>query len=508
MLDGFRAADSSQPLQRRVYDSFVAAILGGHLRPGDRLPSSRALAGALGIGRNTAIWALEQLVAEGFVETRRGTGTFVSSELDNVAAGREHGHRRPATAGAALKVAERAARYRDVAASLRLPQRPVPFRMNMPALDAFPTSLWQRLTRALLADPALQRGMMLLGETDAAGYRPLREAIARYLTISRGVVAVPDQVVIVAGAQQGLDLAVRLLLDPGDGAWCEDPGFPGAIAALRAGGARLTGVPVDAEGLDVEAGLARDPGARLAVVCPSSHFPLGATLSLRRRLALIDWAERHESWIIEDDYDSEFRYRGRPVRSLQGLDGGRRVVYVGTFSKVLFPGLRLAYLVVPEPLAELFVNARVVAGRQSPTFEQVLVERFITEGHLFRHILRMRRLYEARRSALIEACRARLGPWLRLEPGETGLQMLGWLPEDWSDAAVSRAAAAAGLEVAPLSRFAVERPLPPGLLLGFGAFRRREIGQAVDRLALVLRDHAAGAGDASERRAVEAEPGP
>lgn len=478
--------DRQSSLQRRVYARFASAILDGHLRPGDRLPSSRELARTLKVGRNTVMWALEQLTAEGFVETRRGAGTFVSRRLPaDSGAGAALNWRN--TGAATARVAKRASCYGAVPSSLRRPQRMTPFRMNMPAVDAFPVAAWVRVGKSLLSGRLPGGGTHLLGETDAAGYAPLRDAIARYLTISRGVSCTPEQVIVVAGAQQAIDLAVRVLLDPGDAAWCEDPGFPGAVAALDAGGAEIVAVPVDDEGLDVGFGERRRPNARVAVVCPSSQFPLGHTLSLRRRVELIKWATRNDSWIIEDDYDAEFRYRGRSIRSLQGLDGGRRVIYIGTFSKVLFPGLRLAYLVVPESLVELFVNARVVAGRQSPTLEQALVERFMTDGHMARHVLRMRKLYAERRQALIEIFGRTLGDLIRLQPCDAGLQMLGWLRPDWSDLDVSRQAAAAGLEIAPLSRFAISRRLPPAVLLGFGAFGSQEIMQGAAKLATVLR---------------------
>ncbi|MDN2564867.1 PLP-dependent aminotransferase family protein [Aquibium sp. A9E412] len=485
LFAGMDGAQGTQSLQRTVYERIAAAILDGHLRPGDRLPSTRELAKSLGIGRNTVTWAVEQLAVEGFVETRHGSGTFVSMQLPD--APRPNGDDAAGRAAAVARIARRAERYAAVARSLRVPQRPVPFRINMPAVDDFPVSLWRRLMKSLMSDSAIGAAA-LLGETEPAGYGPLREAIARYLMINRGVVCAADQVVIVAGAQQGLDLAMRLLLDPGDKVWCEDPGFPGSVAALRAAGAAIGAVPVDAEGFDLAAAQRLHPDARLAVVCPSSQFPLGSTLSLPRRLALIDWARQSNGWIVEDDYDSEFRYRGRPVRSLQGLDGGERVVYVGTFSKMLFPGLRLAYVVVPRPFVELFVNARIVAGRQSPTFEQVIVERFISEGHLGRHIARMRRLYAARRAALIEAARRRLPGLLELRPADTGLQLLAWLPEGWSDQAVSQAAAGHGLEITPLSRLAVERAMPPALLLGFGNFTPAAIEDGLERLAAALEE--------------------
>ena len=481
----FRAidADAALPLQRSVYERFAGAILKGQLRPGERLPSTRELARTLGVARNTVTWAFEQLAVEGYIETRHGSGTFVSTQLP--ADGSLGAAQAIGAEGDATPLSNRSRRFAEVARSLRIPQRPVPFRINMPAVDAFPVALWRRLMKSLLSDSSVRAGH-LLGETEPAGYGPLREAIAGHLMISRGVTCSPEQVLIVAGAQQGLDLAARLLLDPGDEVWCEDPGFPGAVAALRAAGARIGAVPVDADGIDVEAGMRAHPDARLAVVCPSSQFPLGSTLTLSRRLALIEWARRNRGWIIEDDYDSEFRYRGRPVRSLQGLDGGQRVVYVGTFSKMLFPGLRLAYLVVPKPYVELFVNARIVAGRQSPTFEQVVVERFMAEGHLARHIARMRRLYAERRAFLIDTLSKTVPDTVRLRPSDTGLQMLGWLPEGWDDGEIARRAAGVGLEITPLSRLTIERRLPPALLLGFGNFSRTDIRAGAQKLASVF----------------------
>lgn len=494
--------DAGMPLQRSVYERFASAILDGRFRPGERLPSTRDLAHTLGVARNTVAWAFEQLAVEGFIETRHGSGSFVSTQLPG------NGSMRQAINAAAPQtpkppLSSRSQRFSEVARSLQIPQRPVPFRINMPAVDAFPVALWRRLMKSLLSENSIKAGY-LLGETEPAGYGPLREAIAAHLMISRGVTCTPEQVLIVAGAQQGLDLAARLLLDPGDKVWCEDPGFPGAVAAMRAAGARIGAIPVDHDGFDVEAGMAMHPDARLAIVCPSSQFPLGSTLSLPRRLALIEWARRSHGWIIEDDYDSEFRYRGRPVRSLQGLDGGQRVVYVGTFSKVLFPGLRLAYLVVPKPYVELFVNARIVAGRQSPTFEQVVVERFMSEGHLTRHIARMRRLYAERREILIDTVTRTLPDLIRLQPLDTGLQMLGWLPERWDDGEIARRAAKTGLEITPLSRLTIEQPRPPALLLGFGNFGRTDMRAGAQKLHAVLeayrQEEAAEPGDLRKRR--------
>ncbi|MBS0529004.1 MAG: PLP-dependent aminotransferase family protein [Proteobacteria bacterium] len=485
LLDHFNQPGGQNiPLQKRVYDTIARAILTRSVGTGERLPSSRELAKILGIGRNTVITAFEQLHAEGFIETRHGSGTYVSARLNGnsknyFGAAREDGSR-------AVRLAARASRYASVAASLRSPQKLTAFRINMPALDEFPISLWNRLGKSLLTGRGPE-SVGLLGEAEPAGYTPLREAIVSYLSIHRGVVCEPDQVVIVAGAQQGLDLSIRLLIDPGDVVWCEDPGFPGSVAALRAGGAEIGAVPVDKEGMDVEAAKRMFPSARLAVICPSSQFPLGYTMSLNRRLAILEWARRNDSWIVEDDYDSEFRYSGRPVRSLQGMDGGNRVVYIGTFSKVLFPGLRLAYLVVPRSVVTLFVNARIVAGRQSPTFEQALVQRFMTSGHLARHIARMRRIYSRRQQVLAEALRATIpGNHLQPSPGDTGLQLVAYLPRNTDDVAISLAAKQADLEVTPLSRMTLRRKIQPALLLGFGSFSDRQIWAGSKRLARVL----------------------
>ena len=483
-------ATDAMPLQRRVYERIASAILNGSLRPGDRLPSTRELARTLRIGRNTVSWAFEQLTIEGYVETRRGSGTYVSARLGDFDGRAGTGAVREEGGGAKGRMAERASRYADVAASLQQPQEPVPFRMNMPAVDEFPFALWRRLMKGLMSQGEIG-ARHLLGEVEPAGYGPLREAVAQYLSLNRGVICTPDQVLIVAGAQQGLDIAARLLLDVGERAMCEDPGFPGCVAALRACGAEVSPVPVDSEGFDVDRGREMYPDARLAVVCPSSQFPLGHTMSLSRRLALIEWSKACDGWIIEDDYDSEFRYRGQPGRSLQGLDGGSRVVYIGTFSKVLFPGLRLGYVVVPQPHVDLFVNARIVSGRQSPTLEQVIVERFISDGHLGRHIARMRRLYAARQAALVQAFRETFDGTIRLQPSETGLQMIGWLPTGWDDAEISQLAKAEGLEITPLSRLTFARRMHPALLLGFGNFRPEAIADGARRLRRVVEAYSA-----------------
>jgi GntR family transcriptional regulator/MocR family aminotransferase len=322
---------------------------------------------------------------------------------------------------------------------------------------------------------------------DAAGYHPLREAIASYVQMARGVQCEPEQVIIVAGSQQGLDMVARVLLDPGDPAWVEDPCYRGACGALVGAGARLVPVRVDEEGLNVAAGESACRDARVAYVTPSHQYPLGSTMSLARRLRLLDWANRCGSWIIEDDYDSEFQYTGRPLTALQGLDKEERVIYLGTFSKVLFPSLRLGYVIVPGTLVDTFTAAHSHSAYCCPLIEQVVLTEFITEGHFSRHIRRMRRLYQERQSELVQSAGKELGGLLEVNPARAGMHLIGWLREDLNDRVLSREAARAGVDVRPLSFYCIESRLRPGLLLGYTGISKAEIRLGLRKLAKVLR---------------------
>ncbi|HEY6979583.1 PLP-dependent aminotransferase family protein [Reyranella sp.] len=492
---------SAVALHRQLQERMRAEILSGALRPGTRLPSSRALSQSLGVARNTVLNAFEQLASDGFLEGLHGSGTYVArnlpldmAEILRPTSGASY----PADAHAIG--ATRAMSFLEVPVSFRIAQRPVPFRMNYPAIDAFPVRLWATLTarlyRRLAADPRRE----LLGEGDAQGYLPLRQAIADHAALARGVRCTADNIIVFAGAQQALDVAVRVLLDVGDEAWLEDPSYPGARSALAAAGAQVRPVPVDAQGLVVAEGERCSPRARLVYVCPSKQFPLGVTMSLSRRFQLLDWANRSGAWIIEDDYDSEYRFDGRPVAALQGLDRGGRVIYLGTFSKVIFPSLRLGFAIVPDALVDAFIGGRAIAGRHSPVLEQALLAAFMREGHFARHVRRMRKLYIERQAALLDTVHRHLGDTLAIRPTEAGLQLVAWLPHHLDDAKIARAGAAAGLELAPLSRFAITRPLPPGLLLGFGAFSREQIDEGVRRLRNVLRGAGLSAALAREAR--------
>ncbi len=478
---------SSIPLYRQLYDRLRTAILMGQLTPGTRLPSTREMATELGLSRNTLMNAFDQLLAEGYVEGHVGSGTFVSSTLpDDLLEARASTKRavRLHPVGRALSL-----RGKVLAATPVTVAGPVgkmrPFIPGIPALDEFPVALWSRLMAQRWRD--LSRGLLNYGA--AAGYMPLREAIAAYLGPSRGVQCQPDQIVIVSGTQQALDLAGRILLDAGDRVLVEGYCYAAARAALLGAGACLVPVPVDEAGLDISASVAQSAAARMAYVTPSHQYPLGVTMSLPRRLALLDWANRTQAWVLEDDYDSEYRYVGRPLAALQGLDRGGRVIYIGTFSKVLFPSLRIGYLVVPPDLVDAFVTARAVVGWCSPAIDQAVLADFITEGHFTRHIRRMRSIYADRQAALIDALRGNVGGLLEVKPADAGIHLRCSLPDYFDDRAVTREAAEHGVVAHPLSAFNVGGTGFPrrGLVLGYGAYNVRQIKEAAGKLAVALK---------------------
>jgi GntR family transcriptional regulator/MocR family aminotransferase len=475
---------SAIPLFRQLYEAIRHAILSGQLGPATRIPATRMLAADLGVARNTVLNAFDQLLAEGYLVGRLGSGTYVAPTLpDDLLQTRAPPQpvRHPQRSGRLLS--RRGQALANAPRPLARPVgQPVAFRPGVPALDAFPDKLWLRLCKKY-ARPATGE---LFDYGDPAGYFPLREAIAGYLRTARAVSCSADQVIVVGGTQHALDLIARVLLDPGDTVWLEDPCYIGARGALLGAGARVIAVPVDNDGFDVAAAQKRHREARLCYVTPSHQYPLGVTMSLARRLALLDWARRARAWIVEDDYDSEFRYAGRPLASLQGLDRDQRVLYVGSFSKVLFPALRLGYLVAPPDLVKAFAAARALADHHSPSLTQALLADFIADGHLARHIRRMRTLYEERQLALVKATRRELGDCLSVAPAEMGLHVVGWLPEGVDDREASRHARAGGVEAPPLSAYRMERGERGGLLLGYAATAPRQIRDGVRRLAAGL----------------------
>lgn len=469
------------PLYRKLHTRLVTEISSGGIRPGTRLPSTRSLARTLGVSRATVILAFEELVSEGYLQGQPGSGTYVAERLPQRPASVPSGPGvrsvppsrpdRPRGAGCFSGVPER----------LYVPRRPVPFRPNFPSLDDFPIELWARLTAGIYRRHARTKNL-LLGEGDAQGYLPLRSAIAEHVRLSRGVRCTGDNVIIFAGAQQALDVASRLFLAPGDRAWCEDPGYEGAYAAIIASGAVPVPVPVDDEGISVDEGRRRCENARLAFVCPSKQFPLGMEMTLGRRLQLLEWAAKAGAWIIEDDYDNEFRFSGRAIPALHAIDEGERVIYLGTFSKVLFPSLRLGFAIIPDGLVDAFAAARGVVGRYSPLLEQMAVAEFMREGHFASHLLRMRKLYSERHEAMLDCASRYLSDFIKPLPSETGMQMIATVADEFDPDEVARTAAAEGLEITPVSWFAVENHTPAALMLGFSAFSPATIEYGMKRL--------------------------
>lgn len=469
-----------QNLYRWLYGELRAAILEGRLRPGARLPATRDLAAAYGLSRATIVTAFDQLKAEGYVEGRSGSGTYVSQVLPEQFLAVRIPRPQRQLPHARVLLSEYARRLQPFRGTAPRPVRA--FRPNQPALDHFPTTLWAQVAARRLRRVSAN----LLAGGEALGYRPLREAVADYLNTSRGVKCTADQVLIVSGAQEALDRTARILLNPGESVWMEEPGYPGAAVVFKALGADIRPVPVDDEGLDFERGRAKWKPPRLVYATPAHQFPLGVTMSLRRRLALLDWARHSGTMIFEDDYDSEYRYSGRPIPALQGLDRSGVVIFAGSFTAVLFPALRLGYLVVPTEMVDVFAAAESVSTHHPPLLEQAILCDFITEGHFARHIRRMRQLYAERLNVLLESAQKELGDALEISGVEAGLQTVGWLKRGLRAEKVADLAATRNVEVVPLSRYASGRSRREGLILGFAAVDPKELRRGIEELGKVL----------------------
>jgi GntR family transcriptional regulator/MocR family aminotransferase len=457
---------AASPYYQQIYDGYRTAILSGLLRPGERLPSTRALATELGISRLPAVYAFEQLLHEGYIEGRAGSGTYVKQSIPDELATADTSQAAPKT-HARLPASDRA--------------RLAPLRVSLPALDRFPVALWSKL----VAKHAKQFTVEQMAYGDPAGYVPLREAVADYLRTARAVRCEADQVLIVSGSQMALQITALSVLGRGSTVCIEEPGYPGAHTALARGGTRIVPVPVDDEGIDVDALAAKGRKVRAVYVTPSHQYPLGVSMTASRRLALLEWARRTDAWIIEDDYDSEYRYASRPLGALQGIDASR-VIYIGTFSKVLFPSLRLGYVVVPRSLIDDFTNHRESIDLFSPVLEQAVLAEFLREGHFGRHLRRMRALYEKRRDALVRGLREHV-EGLTPHNSDAGLHVTTFLPKGLDDEIIVRELARRGVEATALSTCYVGENVKSGLVLGFGGASERRIIAACKTLGEVLR---------------------
>jgi GntR family transcriptional regulator/MocR family aminotransferase len=472
--------DPGTPAARWLCAALRTEILEGRLRPGGRLPATRDLARQYELARGTIVSAFEQLESEGYVNGVVGSGTYVSQVLpdDLLQVARKAVAQPPAPQTQRRRVSDFARRVQLFPGfSFRHTRA---FRTDQPALDLFPTTLW-----AQLAGRRLRRATtsLLLG-CEPLGYRPLREAVADYLRTARGVKCTAEQVAIVSGLQEALDLVARIFVNPGDRVCMENPGYPGAAQVFEALGARVSRVRVDDEGMELPSPNLN--AVRLAYVTPGHQFPLGVCMSLARRLALLEWARTSGAMILEDDYDSEYRYAGRPVPALQGLDRHGLVLFAGSFSKVLFPSLRLGYLVIPSDLVDYVAATQSITSRHAPLLEQAVLCDFIAEGHFGRHVRRMREVYAERLGVLLECARERLTGLLEIIGVEAGLQTAGWLCGGIAGDAAARAAAARDVEVTPLSRYSRGRVVREGLQLGFAAVDADEIRRGVRDLAIAL----------------------
>ncbi|MDE1139155.1 MULTISPECIES: PLP-dependent aminotransferase family protein [Paraburkholderia] len=489
-----------EPVYRQLLRLMQQAILTGKLAPGTKLPSSRTLAGDLGIARNTVLHVYDQLSAEGYVLSTTGSGTYVAdTRPDSAAVGPRATAATPdgADASAANAAnAEPAACPRgdmSVRGQRLIDEAGVSakqwgaFMPGVPDVAEFPARTWSRLQSRLWKSASHD----LLTYAPGGGYRPLRRALSDYLRVARSVRCTPDQIIITTGIHQSIDLAVRLLADHGDRAWVEEPCYWGARSVLQASGIKLAPIPVDAEGLNPRESDLRHP-PRMALVTPSHQYPLGMVMSLARRRTLLEYARQHKVWIIEDDYDSEFRYGSRPLASLQGLDESDRVIYVGSLGKLLFPGLRVGYMVVPERLAATFRTGVAELYREGQLMQQAVLAEFIMDGYLTSHVRRMRTLYGERRQLLIDAVTRHFGDALPVMGDEAGLHFVLRLPDHCDDRVVTAAAYDAGVIVRPLASYYLGKQQRKGLLTGYACVPHEHIEPAFDTLARVIEKHAFG----------------
>jgi GntR family transcriptional regulator/MocR family aminotransferase len=473
---------STVPIYRQIVQHLKDAIASGRIAPGSKLPSTRVFADELGVSRNTAVQVFEALTAEGMLVCKVGAGTFVAESSDLIegagvavvapvarASGRPYPFRSLSRRGRSLLAS----------ASDEFAERPRSFMPDVPDLREFPIKTWLRL----LGETSGRLTGEILADTTNAGYEPLRRALAQHLGSTRGMKCDWRQVIVTTGSQQSLDLTCRMLIDPGDPVWLEEPGYVGARSIIRANSGVVCPVPVDVDGMCVESAALSHPVARVIYVSAARQYPLGMTLSQPRREALLQYARASGAWILEDDYDHEFRYVGHSPQAIHGMDRDSRTIHIGTFSKILLPSFRLGYMVVPSDLSEAFAKARAVVDRHASLIEQMVLSEFMHRGLLVSHIRRMRSLYRERQCQLIDGLHRLLGAELHFTGTETGLHLVMPFAPDVDDVSFARSAALAGVVVRPLSPYYATRQRRKGLLLGFAAFNQRDIEAGLELLA-------------------------
>lgn len=479
---------SAIPLYRQIYDTIRRSILSGEFHSGKQLPASRHLSKQLGVSRMTVLNAYDQLFAEGYLEAKTGAGTFVARHLPEEFLQTAPIRKQKINAKnlprqlTLSRYGKNVLRESRTVIQYNQSTQLVPFQHGIPAIEEFPFDVWTKIANKKYR--TLERQSFGYGQP--AGFRALRESIAAHLKSVRGVVCDSEQIIITIGAQQALDLIGRIFLEPKTKVLIENPGYFGVNQIFSSFDAKFVPVPVDEEGFNLAGVVKQSRNARLAFVTPSHQFPLGVTMSLPRRLQLLEWAKKNECWIIEDDYDSEFRYEGRPLPSLQGLDRDGRVLYIGTFSKTLFPALRLGCLVVPPDLIEIFTAARALSGAQSPLIDQATLAEFIAEGHFGRHIRRMRRLYDERQEILVSEIKKHLPGKLEVEKSTSGMHVIGWLPEGVDDKSIARQAALSGVQTGAVSAHSLTKLERGGLILGYTAVNEKQIKKGVRQLAKAM----------------------
>jgi GntR family transcriptional regulator/MocR family aminotransferase len=473
--------NAGMPLHRQVYDGYREAILRGDLAPGQKIPSTRELASEIQVSRFPVLHAYAQLLAEGYFESQVGSGTYISTTLPEQRMSSDH---QTAPSEKVLSGHRPTARR-----TLVYPKREMgsilqgwgPFGLHQPAFDQFPFSVWSALVDRHSRNPALSA----LHHIDPMGSKRFRQNICTYLRTARAVKCEPEQIMIVSGSQQALDITARVLLDPGDAVFVEEPGYDLERTLLAAAGCRLKSIAVDIEGMDITKG-ARYKGVKAAFVTPSHQFPLGYTMSAKRRLMLLNWAQNSSAWIIEDDYDSEYRFDTRPIPSLHGLDVNARVIYIGTFSKILFPSLRIGYIVIPRDLVEHFAAVRMAMDIFPPYLYQEVLADFIEQGHFGRHVRKMRQILGERRNALIDSICDEFGDILEVHGSAAGMHVSVTLPAGFNDREIATRASKERLWLWPLSRYyACKRPRH-GFVLGFGSTPTEQILAAVKHLRALV----------------------